>query len=78
MDQQGGLPPPNGGVPQSVPPEVASELSAIAQKLDDLLKKLGINKEGGDDSSPPPEKGLGDKGMDDKSMGAAGPPPNYQ
>ena len=64
-DQQGGMPPANGGVTPSVPPEIASELSAIAQKLNDLIKKLGIGGEG-DEGSDAPDKGLGDKGMGDQ------------
>ena len=77
MDGQepGGMPPPNGGVTPSVPPEVASELSAIAEKLNALIEKLGIGNKGSDS----PDKGLGDKGPDDKDMGQTpGPPPNFQ
>jgi hypothetical protein len=83
MDDQSndGTPPVNGGVTPPVPPEVASELSAIAQKINALLKKLGIDKnDEADNDSPNPEKGLGDKSMGDKGMGSAvpGPPPNFQ
>lgn len=80
MDGQepGGMPPVNGGVTPSVPPEIASELSAIAEKLNALIKKLGIGDQGGE-GDPSSEKGLGDKGMGDKDMGQTqGPPPNFQ
>lgn len=74
-----GLPPVNGGITPSVPPEVATELSAIAEKLNALMKKLGINddKSGGEQNKP--EKGLGDKSATDKDMGQTpGQPPNFQ
>ncbi len=83
--QPDGMPPVNGGVTPSLPPEVASELSAIAQKLNDLLTKLGIgdkSKGPGDQnmSDPKPDKGLADKGTGDPSMNnkTPGPPPNFQ
>lgn len=78
MDGQepGGMPPPNGGVSPSVPPDIAAELHAIAQKFNALIEKLGIGGEGGEDK---PEKGLGDKGMGDKGTSPPpGPPPNFQ
>lgn len=85
MDAQqqppGGMPPVNGGVTPSVPPEVAQELHAIAQKLNDLLDKLGIGEKnkGEPDDMPKPEKGLGDKGAGDPDMGnkTPGPPPHF-
>lgn len=79
-DQQpGGAPPVNGGVTPSVPPEVASELSAIAEKLNALIDKLGIGKDG-PGAGMKPEKGLADKGAGDPGMDdkTPGPPPNFQ
>ena len=71
-----GTPPVNGGITPSVPPDVASELSAIAEKLNSLLKKLNI---GDKDNQEQPE-GLGDKSSNDKGMEnqIPGPPPNFQ
>lgn len=80
MQPPGGTPPVNGGVKPSIPPEIATELSAIAQKLNALLEKLGIGGDQGGDEEPQPEKGLGDKGAGDTDMGnkTPGPPPNFQ
>lgn len=70
----GGMPPVNGGVSPSVPPDVAAELSGIAEKLNALLKKLGIGK-GNEEDKP---EGLGDKGMGDNNNQVPGPPPSFQ
>ena len=87
MDQQqpNNAPPVNGGVTPAIPPEVASELSSIAQKLNALLEKLGIGADDNGENSEPPSqgqdpKGLGDQGAGDKDLTnkTPGPPPNFQ
>lgn len=69
-------PPVNAGMAPEASPDIADELREIAQKLNDLVDKMGGKK--GDDSQeiPQPDKGLGDKSGLDK--GAVAPKaPNF-